>query len=48
MPKEDSACKEIRETLLMYEAVTNYNLAACHQRSFTTSAMYLLCDRYLA
>lgn len=31
MPHDDVAYGEIRETLLIYEAVTNYNLAACYQ-----------------
>ena len=33
MPRGDTSYPEIKETLLMYEAVTNYNLAACHQRN---------------
>jgi len=49
MPRGDSAYAEIKETLLMYEAVTNYNQAACHQRNMNTSLQvnYALCDRYL-
>jgi hypothetical protein len=49
MPKADTAFQEISETLLMYEAVTYYNLAACHQRNINSSlqANYTLCDKYL-
>ena len=32
MPMGDSAYSEIKETLLIYAVVVNYNLAACYQR----------------
>jgi hypothetical protein len=31
MPDQDSAYLEIKETLLIYAVVANYNLAACYQ-----------------